>query len=64
MALAIPEMLAEMTEDFDQASILANTISDELPVTVRAIDNFWKARRGYQGSTMQTVSKVGRNEPG
>lgn len=63
MTLAIPEMMDELTDGFDEASNLANALSEDLPVTVLAIDDFWKSRRGQPSEAIRTGTKTGRNEP-
>lgn len=47
MALASPEMMSEFSTDPDEVSVLANAISEDLAITVRAIDSYWKSKRGY-----------------
>lgn len=47
MALASPDTLSECSHDPDEVSVMANAIAEELPITVSAIDAYWKQRRGF-----------------
>lgn len=62
MALAFPDMLEELA-DGEDPSDLANAISEDLSVSVVAIDQFWKSRRGVPSATIQSGPKIGRNAP-
>jgi len=46
MALASPDTMGDFSSDPDEVSVLANAITEELPVTVSAIDSYWKQMRG------------------
>lgn len=47
MALASPDTMSEFSRDPDEVSVIANAITEELPITVSAIDAYWKQRRGF-----------------
>lgn len=46
MALASPEMMSEFSDDPAEISIMSTAISEELDITVKAIDSYWKLKRG------------------
>jgi len=45
MALADPERIHELTGDEDAQSVLMNSITSELPLTLAAIQSFWQKAR-------------------
>jgi len=62
MALVYPEMMDELCEREEDTSIVADAISEELPITVRAIDQFWKSQR-LLTEPLSSGPKIGRNAP-
>ena len=45
MALADPDRIQEITEDDEAQSVLMNSITSELPLTIAAIQSFWQQAR-------------------
>lgn len=62
MALVYPEMMDELCDSGEDAAIIADAISEELPITVKAIDQYWKSQRSLT-ETLSSIPKVGRNAP-
>ncbi len=62
-ALAAPEQMHGLVSDPDDVARLAAAFAEELPITIAAIDDFWKKRRGYSTTGNQRPAKTGRNEP-
>ena len=62
MALVYPEMLDEITDSDEDAAIVSDAISEELPITIRAIDQYWKLQRSSVEPAIRGP-KIGRNAP-
>ena len=61
-ALALPARLQELVSDPEDVARIASAIAEELPITIAAIDKFWKSRRGYSSANASRAAKTGRNE--